>query len=365
MAGRPANLEVVVQGADISFDATFRAVSDGPPVDPDAIPTWIIYDPLGAIAASGDGRKIDIGVYMADWSAPIDATPSELWKIVWTAVVGGQPVLNEDQSGPAEEFFVVLGLSAETFSVDITDFWLRQIKRVLGAPAVDFAGLYNTEIVEFSVFPAMMDYFNKFPLRVPANYPISGALEIPFPDANTFGIVDARVTDKQQAVSGSIGSTYQLLFYNALLGNNPSGGRRKGYRFQNFRGTTSSRVGIFEQRRAVQALQNILENSDVDVNEADRKVIAYSSTNANLYVVWAKFSLDFTKVLQVHKQEVLRLAQAYYLDHVADLNMPVKDNATDRFIDVEALRERAEKLRDPILERWGLINEGAVVRFGT
>jgi len=334
------NIKQVNLGQQITFSISLNAVFGGPLVDADLLPTYQIFDPNNVMLTSGNSVHISTGVYEAYYVVDTQAPFSNFYKIVWNASVGG----NADPN--LWEYFQVVPVTPTYANIVISQDWLEQIKKVLAFPKVPNILLSDDEIRKFAVFPAMTQYFVKFPLKSVYSVFSSDLIVVPFPDIDTFGLLDCRVVD-----IGSIGGTgssfWDILAYQRMgvLGNTIVYGRR---------GLNPN--GLYQQRlqlqQAMKSQQNLLATIKFNVDYIARNVEVYASTTGKVNLTWAKTSNNFENVIFQRKFDVVQLAQANLLDHLADTFDIISDNSLDININVEAIRTRATDLRTKIEDKW-------------
>jgi hypothetical protein len=354
MAGNPKNLEKAPRGSDIIFDAFIRQYPTGPLVDPDFDPNVTIKDPVGAIVNTGTASKVVTthpnGYYEYTYSIPNDATESSNWIVLWETELFGIPLTNF-------EYFTVLPAGAIDFDdlIQIATNWLNQIKKAMLFPIIPKVLLDDPEIKEFCVFPALHTYFKKFPIKHVTTQQTDGnTLQvIPFPDDFTYGVMNRKFI-KLFVISGSSGTSnfWQLVNYNM----------KHGFRSEKRYGTE---FGFADSAYEVSKTQLQLEQTKLvgrtieyfNVFPTERVVRAKSSNLASLEITWAKFSYNFADVKYTHQFNVVKLAQAALLMHMADTGNVMEDNDATKRINVEGLKDRAEKLLEEVKEDWGELSD--------
>ncbi len=229
---------------------------------------------------------------------------------------------------------------------------LNQVKRVLAFPSTDELLLDDAQIGEFAVYPAMRDYFIKFPIIERKQYSTGGTVQLvlDFPDENTHGILDARCTDVG-IVTGTGTSFWDLVYFQQLSGGALMGGGQgaygiKGYNPSNVIQTRDT------QRMAYKSYQNTYMTARYIVDEENKKVDIYTTVACYVNVTWAKHSDDFNAIKYNRKFEVIKLAQAYLLDHFADTFSILSDSALDMSINIEALKNRSQELKTEVRDLW-------------
>lgn len=343
MSGKPTNQETGIPGGTIDLDVYFRTYIGGDLVDPDSDPTWEIYDPSNVLQASGTGTKVSLGYYQTTWSIPSDATVSSSWKIEWTATVNGASISNE-------EYFIVATSGQIEFggSITITDNDLDLIKLVLAFPSVDNVILTDDQIKSLCVWPAMIEYFTRFPIKVTEDYSITtgNETEVDFPDNVTYGCCDVRIVDKDSTTGGSSSSFWDLWAYQqqsssirysgqyGIRGYNPSGLRQITSLRRNEMATESNR-GTVKYR----------------IDEVNRKIYIYTSIGGVINITWAKWSNDFSDIKFVYHQDAIKLAQANLLAQFAATTQIV-DAGGDVTINYGEISSLANQYRSEVIEKW-------------
>lgn len=334
------NTTAVIPGETITFNLKLKSYYGGPLVNADSIPIFRIYDPNDTLLFEGTSVHIGTGEYTATYTVDENAVLSDEYKLVWIALVNG----NTDSD--AWEYFRVVSSNPIYTGIFINDDWLLQIKKVLAFPKVSNLVLNDDQIKQYAVFPAMEEYFIKFPITDTIAMDINETATLAFPDEFTFGLTDCRVVDIG-VLGGSGASFWDVLLYQKLgTAGNVSSYGRSGF---NPNGLYQQRL---TQRQAMKSQINALTTIKYKINYSTKQVYVYCSTPGKLNVTWAKFSNDFADIKHQRKFEVIQLAQANLLDHLADTFGIISDTSLDININVEAVRTRAKDLRQEIRDKW-------------
>jgi len=239
--------------------------------------------------------------------------------------------------------------------VTISDLHLALIKKVLAYPAVDSLLLSDDDILDYCVYPSLQKYFVKFPIKAEQVGAINGEQFIAFPDAYTFGVLDARVVD-MGLLPGSGTSFWDLIMIQTTTS---VGSSTKGIGAYGVKGYNPS--GLLYQRdverQKFKSQQNNYTTVKSRVDLENRRLIVYSSTTGALNVTWAKFSNNFDAVSMERRDDVIKLCQAELLDHIADSASILSDTGLEITINIEALRTRATDLKDKVAEAWSSIHD--------
>lgn len=239
--------------------------------------------------------------------------------------------------------------------VIIHERYLNQVKKVLAFPSVDTLLLSNEQIKEYAVWPAMQRYFRKFPIITEATQSINGEAYINFPNAYTFGVVDARIVDIG-LVGGVGGSFWDVLAFqsynNSYIASKTSGAYgKKGY---NPSGLIYQRD---VQRQTLKSQQNMYTTLKTRVDYSNRRLIAYSSITGTLNIAWASYSNDFSDVKYEYLDDVIKLSQAELMLHLANTSAILTDSALEVSINIDYLNSNAKEIISEITEKWNQIGE--------
>jgi hypothetical protein len=215
--------------------------------------------------------------------------------------------------------------------------------------------LSNEQIKEYAVWPAMQRYFRKFPIITEATQSINGEAYINFPNAYTFGVVDARIVDIG-LVGGVGGSFWDVLAFqsynNSYIASKTSGAYgKKGY---NPSGLIYQRD---VQRQTLKSQQNMYTTLKTRVDYSNRRLIAYSSITGTLNIAWASYSNDFSDVKYEYLDDVIKLSQAELMLHLANTSAILTDSALEVNINIDYLNSNAKEIISEITEKWNSIQD--------
>jgi len=327
------NNTIVAQGGIVTLDIYLYEYQGGGLIAPDSLPTFSIFDPSdNEVLADTNSTLIDVGHYTASYTLPSNAEISSGWYITWNASVNGNPVLNTK-----ETFSVIASGEAGFDVVDtkiiISDEWLNKIKTVIAYPLTDNLILDDSQIKELCVSNALIQYFSRFPLKDFTKVTISNSASIDFPDELTYGVLDVRVTQRDQGSSG-FWDTYR---YNQL-GGTTSGSRSYGIKGYNPNGL---RQVAMDERMLANTLQTTYSDTRYEIH--NRKVNVNTTTNGDLSITWAKSSYNFEDVDFNKKLDVIALCQSYLLSHLADSTSIISDGNLSLSINSSDLKSRADE----------------------
>lgn len=231
-------------------------------------------------------------------------------------------------------------------NVNISEQEYNEIIAEMGAIAFGESELPYTEdqIKSYAIYPALREYFSYFPIQKRTGVTVTGEFSVPFPDENTFGIVDARLN-----TSYSTGKKSDSPFINSLLYSSKRGSYGAGmYGTQNDYGMDVAQHYLRSETRA-----SIDTNKAfyVNVNAAEKQVEGYTNITGELVVTWAKFIPDMDSVEFVRKKDVIKLSKAYFYRMLYMLFGLQEDNIDVSF-NYALLEDRANDLEEEILTKW-------------
>ena len=247
--------------------------------------------------------------------------------------------------------------------ISINENHLNLIMSVIGYPVVERVQLTPDEIKQFAIYPAMYEYFLKFPLPIMEQYDQQTVEQIyDFPDDDTIGILDVRTVGKTGygQRTGNNSDFWQVVRFNMQFTGNRL--RSLNARGSNMFNPNGLRYNFIAERQMMDAMTNNLETFRHIVDYNLRQVNVYSSVVAQLLIVWGKTSNDFNKIKPTQLMNVINLSQAYLLRHLANLGSMLNDNAAEKQINSDALKTEAERLETKVYELWKEYPDIAVFR---
>lgn len=244
--------------------------------------------------------------------------------------------------------------------VQISDAYIQQIKKVLAYPSADNLLLTDAQIKTLIVKPELDRFFIKFPIKVTQEYFLSPNAEtsIAFPDVLTFGVTDVRVVGKDKINATGTGF-WDLVAFNQIGLNTRYSGM---YGVKGYNPSFLRQMNI--QKRFEIATQTNLGTVSSRMDFPNRTMYVYSNLPGRINITWAKYSNNFEDVCLERKWDVITLAQAGLLDHMADTAGMV-ENGSEVNIASSDLRARASELRASIIDVWKEIPDPIVLRMSS
>jgi len=233
--------------------------------------------------------------------------------------------------------------------ITISDMHLNQIKSAIAFPSVDNVILTDDEIKDFCIRPALRDYFTKFPKKavLTGSLTTSGEVEIAFPDDLTFGVVDARITDKLSNDSANTGNFWELASFNKY----GLSARKRTYGIEGYNPNFLRQQKITEMQ-AERSVRDNVEAIRIKVDTDNSVVSFFTNQTCKYFIEWAKWSRNFDDVKFQRINDVIKLCQANVKEQLADTVGLVTNASLDITINADELRSQASELRDPIIEKW-------------
>jgi hypothetical protein len=225
---------------------------------------------------------------------------------------------------------------------------ISRVMAEVGFPVVSFEdlGISENDALELFIYPAMQFYFAYNPKQYKTSHNINGAVEIPFPSENTFGVLQARVAiegGKQGAVEG-------ITKYNPF----------RPYRYRSIEGANRmnpydnpyyTREVYLAERMARMSYISLSKAGNMEIDRDARILRGFSVIGGELVVTWAQCSSDWKDVRFEHEGDIVNLAKAYALRYFGMLNTQMDPNAGVQ-MNGEVFITRAESIEDKVFEKW-------------
>jgi len=224
---------------------------------------------------------------------------------------------------------------------------LSRILAEVGFPVISLEdlGISESDVLELFIYPAMQYYFAYNPKQHKTSHNISGAVEIPFPSENTFGVLQARVavSNGSRTLEGSLKyNPFRPYRYRSMMGANKMNPYDNPY---------YTRDVYLAEQVARTSYISLSKAGNMEVDRDARVLRGYSSVAGELVVTWAQCSSDWKDVRFEHEGDVVNLAKAHALRYFgmlnsqADMNTGVQMNG-DVFI------SRADAIEEKVFEKW-------------
>jgi hypothetical protein len=149
---------------------------------------------------------------------------------------------------------------------------------------------------------------------------------------------------------GTGGSFWDLVYYQGL-GSSTMRGQGGAYGIRGYNPN-----GLLQQnelkRAAYKSYMNTYSTLTYHVKEHERQVLAYATQSGNLNIMWGEYSDVFEEIAYARILDVVKLAQAYLMEHLARAASILTDSAMEMSINSEALKADAADLRGKVKELW-------------
>jgi len=197
------------------------------------------------------------------------------------------------------------------------------------------------DIVRLCAFPSFSQFMRYNPFTLKTYHTVALSFDIPFPNVDTYGVVDSRISMYQNASNALTGN-----FYNDVRFLSPMGqfaGGRNGFPI--------GRDTLLMQEVDARTWVNIRKAGKLEVDEENRLVHGSSSSGGELEITWAVAKHDFSAIPFSKKDDVIRLAQANLLRFIGMLDSQQENNTGVTF-DSQLFLSRADELETAVLTRW-------------
>lgn len=248
--------------------------------------------------------------------------------------------------------------------IKISDFYLSQIKSALAYPVAPRIHLTDDEIKVYAVWEAMYQYYLKFPIpKYEQRIQMASPTVIPFPNDDTIGLLDVRITDKYND-SNSGGSFLNLYHYNK----NYSKYRTRILNTRRPGGSgTFNPNGLqhlqYQERQFADAVNNNQNTFKQIIDPYEKTLTVHSTIHAKVDIVWAQTSVDFDRIKPVQLLNVIELARCNLRLHLASLGGMLVDSNAEKQINVDYLTNESKEKKEKIIEGWMMSPDAVSIRM--
>jgi hypothetical protein len=353
--------EIFLPGTAVTLYAYFRISDSDPLINTDQPPTFDIQkeQPKGKWTTIFTTGSIPVltGVYKAVWPTDNTINASLNYKIVWHAQISGNTVQGAEETFNFQQTSPVFTSTDPTvthpYDVIISRQDLGLIKSVLAYPYSEEVLLTDCQISELVIYPALLEYFTKFPIAVKDQFFVGETIVIPFPDQFTFGVLDCRITGKFAQSSGRAPSFYSLILFNKY---SPfSSGMYSSYS-NKFRGYNPNgiRQSTLNYRQVFDSIGNQMSWSPI-IDKVNRTVTIDANTSSYCDLTWSKYSNRFDSIPFERKMEVINLCQSNLIQTFVDSMQISQETSAEVQIGISEMQTRATELRERVISKWDQI----------
>jgi len=227
---------------------------------------------------------------------------------------------------------------------------IKRIMMELGFPIINFEdlGITETDALELFIFPAMQCYFSYNPKQSKTSHRITGKVEIPFPNENVFGVLQARVAPNgnSEQISGIGSMQFNPFRPQRSLVNGGRGNKMNPYENPYYRPEV-----LLSEKMAQTSYISLSKAGNMDIDRDARVLRGFSSYSGELIVTWAECSADWKDVRFEHEGDVVNLAKANALRYFGMLNSQADPN-TGVQMNSDQFLSRANEIEEKVLEKW-------------
>ena len=247
-------------------------------------------------------------------------------------------------------------------AIKIKEVYLNQIKSALGFPVVAKVHLEDHEIKEYAIWPALYQYYLKFPIPVNELRNQQTVEEtIPYPDDDTIGLIRIATVGKTGFGQrmGNNSDFWRVVRYSQEF----RGNRTRAGRGANVFNPEGLKYNFIAQQQMIDAMVNNLDTFRHVLDPYAKTVTVFTTAVAMLEITWGKVANDFDMIKPTQLIRVIDLAKAYLWKHLAMLSVPLVDTGAEKQINVDKLLELSEKTEDRILELWMNHPDAVIMRM--
>jgi hypothetical protein len=354
--------KVFTIGKKAIFNATFSSNDrDECLIDLDSIPTFTIKNASDQMVYEGISIKKTKGNYEGSWDVPGSQTEGNYF-LTWNAIYGGELFQGLTETFTLKKPNVTLFKKVNDYDIIVPQIELELIKSILAYPCADELLLGNDQIKRLCIYPAMREYFVKFPILERYQQPMNNYLEIPFPDQFVYGITECRAMGKLFQSTGAVGSSFwQLVLLNKGMGFQGNSFNSYG---SNMRGYNPN--GLRQETRAYKNVLDTYSNDgtfNYNINKPKKVIEINATLQCEVAITWARWSNRFEDIEYERKNEVVELAQAYLLQHFAQTIGLTDDGNSDQTINAVEASSKSETLMTRIRDKWANMSDIIVMRI--
>ena len=236
--------------------------------------------------------------------------------------------------------------------INVSDY--NRILSAVGFPTVAESDLELTkaDILQYVVEPCVRQYYSWFPIQNIQSYMISASeFQFPFPDENTFGVVDIRLNPYNTDYARSSSP-----FLNAI---NYHQGEVRKYGTRYDYGMTEANIS----KRAWDIAQaSYLRATRYEVDQNNKIVRGYSNDIGELIITWAEMSDNFNNIPWNRKEEVINLCQSALLRYLVIIRDQVTTDVGGTEFNTQVLSDRADSLEEKVMNKWKALSKVVVLR---
>ena len=236
--------------------------------------------------------------------------------------------------------------------INVSDY--NRILSAVGFPTVAESDLELTkaDILQYVVEPCVRQYYSWFPIQNIKSYMISASeFQFPFPDENTFGVVDIRLNPYNTDYARSSSP-----FLNAI---NYHQGEVRKYGTRYDYGMTEANIS----KRAWDIAQaSYLRATRYEVDQNNKIVRGYSNDIGELIITWAEMSDNFNNIPWNRKEEVINLCQSALLRYLVIIRDQITTDVGGTEFNTQVLSDRADSLEEKVMNKWKALSKVVVLR---
>ncbi|MGD9678151.1 MAG: hypothetical protein AB7V16_07280 [Vulcanibacillus sp.] len=250
-------------------------------------------------------------------------------------------------------------------NIQISERDLNEIKKAIGYPTItnEFAHIATDEqIKEYSIAPALNEFYRWFPMSIPKEISTSGGSLIEVEcEENVVGIYKQHFVPSTSSF-GNLNPMSQGMF----LANPFASANQVSYLSQNTRGFGTQFNYEFSQF-AYQSrfLSESMEASNsgyyIDYDEYNNKLKVKSLISGVFYIELAAVDNDVGRIPFRLRPSFIKYAQSMLLENFAFI-LGMSESDLPSSLDVDALREKSDTLKEEVLTYWRESSIGMIMR---
>jgi hypothetical protein len=243
--------------------------------------------------------------------------------------------------------------------INISEQYFNEIITVLGYPLITIndnesdVELDKKQIIDLCLIPAIREYYNWFPYVIMDETQVSSTFEIPFPDNETIGVIQASLNTNIFGAS-SLYPTGNPILNAAYFTYNQSMNKYGPYDYQ-------SKGALWMQRAEQQTTIEMQKTFRINVDKHTRVVRGFTNMSSKLLISWAKYSENFDDIPQMRIPEVIKFCQSKVLEVVGNIRS-MQNSETPNSFNYEQMLNRAKELKAESFDIWRLKSKICIMK---
>lgn len=250
-------------------------------------------------------------------------------------------------------------------NIEISEKDFNEIKKCIGYPVITDEFNYiitDEQIKEYSIAPALNEFYRWFPIIIQKAIPVSGGALIEYECEDTV----VGIFKNQFVPATSSYGTAQTMINGLFLMNPFASANQVSYPSQNTRGFGTPYNYDFSQfayqnRFLTESQEAMNSGQFVYYDEINNKIQLKSLLSGVFYLELASVSNSVNKIPFRLRPSFIKYAQSLLLENFAFI-LGLSETELPSSIDIDTLREKSDNYKEEVLTYWREASTGYVLR---